>query len=568
MQTNSSSWFADRRVILGLAITCAIVAGFVLSDSRLLNARASSTKLGLGRELVYTTSGADVRATMRVPAGVSANEIRWTLKGSGLDLDGEGAVVAFTAPKSGNLTLTATAQVGLGKETTTTTFSVVPAGQAPAAELSTAGRVTVDGAPAVQGEALLDGMRVDSTGARVSMRVHATVDGAVNGLISLQGTDFTVASRQVDGDRVLNTFTVNSKSGKTKVLRADVEHLDGVRYVAVQTPDAVAMVKGTAFVTTVNDEGSDITVDHGVVRIMDRHRKRVETQDLTAGMRAAVKTPDQGAVIDPNEGSGGNTEESGSSPQGTMDDGLLGTDDNDAVDRLMYEDDPVTGDKLLVGPADDPKFADRPAIGEKKWLPIPDPAATHGPTGGSDNENGSGGKGPNAGKQPQQGTQPNDGGNPGTKPGSKPGTQPGTQAGEPAPGNENPNGRPNSGSGKNPNTTRPQDPYAGRPKPPMGTQPSTGTPQLPLNPKPPTTQYPTQPKYPTAPTGTAPIIKNPTPVYTSPTGTLIDPNKTYTSPTGTFTSPTNTTTSPSGTINYPNAPLNSPVPDATKTTSG
>jgi hypothetical protein len=238
-----------------------------------------------------------------------------------------------------------------------------------------------------------------------------------------------------------------------------------------------------------------------------------------------------------------------------MDDGLLGTDDDKAVDRLMYEDDPVKGEKLMVGPKDDPKFDDRPIVDDKKWMLIPDPNSTRGPEGGQPNAGDQGGdtpKNPNSGgKKPQSGTNPSTG----TKP------KPGDQS---APSN----GKPNDGATKDPNTRPPTHAPGTRPKPGPGqTTPTTGT-NPPLYPKPPVITQPRQPIYPVPTTGTSPTT-SPTEPIKAPTGTLIDPNKTYTSPTGgTLIDPNKTYTSPTGTIKYPNTIINSPVPSTTTSPTG
>jgi hypothetical protein len=77
-----------------------------------------------------------------------------------------------------------------------------------------------------------------------------------------------------------NVVRMEREAGTEQLLVAEVEHLDGTRYVQVETPDAVAMVKGTRFLVRLDQDGTDVAVDHGWVVVRNRVDTEAELLDV------------------------------------------------------------------------------------------------------------------------------------------------------------------------------------------------------------------------------------------------------------------------------------------------
>ncbi len=306
----------------------------IIAMSAMLLATSGSGSASIGRSSVSVVSGSQVRAGI---SGGSTDNVSWTARSGGGTVlaKGSSSAVAFTAPKSGRVILDVSTSGMFGTSHKRTTFRVVARTKATAWDVSTSGRVRVNGGPAVSGEALMDGDRVDASRGEISMQVHATENSELDGTLTLTGTDFTVSKRTVGEGRVLNTIGVNRQRNKTVKLAAEVEHLDGVRYVAVQTPDAVAMVKGTAFTVEVGPEFSSVSVEHGIVFVLDRTDADAPAVDLTAGEERRIDNPN---ASDPAAGPGGMPADAGA-PLGTDDDRRV----QDAMDDVVAAGTPESG---------------------------------------------------------------------------------------------------------------------------------------------------------------------------------------------------------------------------------
>jgi hypothetical protein len=278
------------------AIGIAIFAwGSQISGSA--DANAAVATFGLGRDTVSVTPGVKVSAFLGQPAGSSDGDIDWRLSGIGsaaerIAVQGHGPNVVFTAPTSGGVVLLAHVNVDGEDVTTRTTFDVVSVDAVVGVNVTTRGSVSVDGGRAVQGEALLSGAKIDANHGEIDYMVKATANGTQAGSIRAAGSSFT-ASARVSGVRVVNTMAVSrSPGGAVRALDAEVEHVDGVRYVEVQTPDVVAMVKGTQFRASTDAAHSWIEVNDGDVDVYDRFRMYIPPQGVGAGESASVEASD------------------------------------------------------------------------------------------------------------------------------------------------------------------------------------------------------------------------------------------------------------------------------------
>ncbi len=293
----------DRDLRLRLLVAAA-VATLVVAVLLIMRLGASSRTgaagnavdagvLGIGRSLVLITPGTLVAGELGIPRGIDADALSWSVDGADLHLHGTGGRYSFTAPQSGELVMKVAAR-GAGKAaTTTTTFRVVGATELAVSEVRIRGEVMINGGRAVQGEGLRTGTRIDARMGEISFRSLASIDGNLGGRTSYRGTTFSV-SAQRSGTRVMNIVTVQRDRVQTRSLHAEVEHLNNARYVSVQTPDAVAMVKGTGFDVTVTPGTSLVSVDHGVVFTVDRYRMFALPRELRAGESHEIEAMDDG----------------------------------------------------------------------------------------------------------------------------------------------------------------------------------------------------------------------------------------------------------------------------------
>jgi hypothetical protein len=255
---------------------------------------AAAHVFAAGRSTVYTTPRVKVSARLQHPASVDAESIRWQVTAAGStsefsDQSGTGSQAQFTSPASGSVVLTTTMLVGGSPRTFTTRFVVQSAEQVVASRVEITGDVTINGSPAIAGEALPEGTLIDASRGSISYTVSAARN--LNGRIRMAGSEFVLTSRTV-GQRKLTTARMRVEAGASERLQADVEHLDGVRYIAVESPDAVAMVKGTSFGVDVGPDGTSIDVDHGLVMVFDRVRMFAAPVYVPTGTRAEVERSD------------------------------------------------------------------------------------------------------------------------------------------------------------------------------------------------------------------------------------------------------------------------------------
>lgn len=280
--------------ILAAAAIVAIIAAVVIlrtgggSSSSAQRAEGAAAMFGLGRSTIDVTPFATVSGALQVPDGVDEDSVTYTIKGGeGADqvnVSGDGPEFVFDAPNDGEVELRAIAKLHGDTITARTTFYVGEPTTFAGTDVSTKGTVLVNGGPAVAGEALAPHAKIDATEGEITYLARASSDGATAGRVTFSGTEFEV-SYEVQGQQVLNTVDVTRDGTRVKKLSAKVEHLSNQRYVAVQTPDAVAMVKGTEFDVTVRPGSSEVEVDVGVVHTADRFRYYVAPQDITADER-------------------------------------------------------------------------------------------------------------------------------------------------------------------------------------------------------------------------------------------------------------------------------------------
>lgn len=242
---------------------------------------------GLARSHVFITPGTSVSGMLQVPRGRSSSSVTWEVDGDQLHVTGSGPQVQFVAPMQGGVRMTARATGPHGSLVSHTAFTVVSSVNVAASEVAVRGDVLINGEPAIHGEALASGTRIDATHGEISFRSSASIDGSLGGRTRYGGTLFTVRARG-EGTRVVNTVVVDRDTTGTRKLHAEVQHLNNARYVTVQSPDAVAMVKGTGFDVTVSPTGSHVAVQHGVVFTLDTYRYFAQPEELTAGQSTSI----------------------------------------------------------------------------------------------------------------------------------------------------------------------------------------------------------------------------------------------------------------------------------------
>jgi hypothetical protein len=244
----------------------------------------TSATFGIGRDTVFVTPKAEVATSLAVPAGVPQSDVTWRLIAGDATTTGTGADVAFTAPTSGRVVLFAEAHVDARVIRVRTAFKVVGAGRMVGTKVETRGTVLVDGGRAVQGEALRAGTEVDARHGVIAYVARATASGSITGKLEFSGSKFVVSAEQVGASRRLNTITVSKDpTGAPATLHAKIQHQDGVRYVKVASPDAVAMVKGTTFDVIVDGDGTDIAVEDGLLGVYDPTRPFAVPEDVATG---------------------------------------------------------------------------------------------------------------------------------------------------------------------------------------------------------------------------------------------------------------------------------------------
>lgn len=297
------------RLLVAAAIATLIVAVVLIvridgSDSASAVERAfDGGVLGLGRSTVLITPGTMVSGELGAASGVADDSITWKLDGDDLHLHGSGRAFSFTAPQSGELKLKVTARSGAESESDSTTFRVVGATDLAVSEVSVRGEVQINGGRPVQGEGLRTGTKIDARMGEISFRSLASIDGNLGGRTTYSGTMFQV-SAQRRGTRVMNTVSIERDHMHVRSMHVEVEHLNNARYVTVQTPDAVAMVKGTGFDVSVSATSSSVDVDHGVVFTVDRMRMFAQPRELRAGDSYEIEavssqSDDLGAMLSP-----------------------------------------------------------------------------------------------------------------------------------------------------------------------------------------------------------------------------------------------------------------------------
>jgi hypothetical protein len=210
---------------------------------------------------------------------VAAATVKWTAsQGDDVLATGRGAAWSFTAPGRGAVMLAATV-VGT-QEQASLVFHVVPTTDVAGWAARSTGRVLVDGAPAIQGEALAQGTIVDARAGVLTMQVRARTDSALTGTVKLEGTRMELRATAGSDGAMRNVVRMEREAGTEQLLVAEVEHLDGTRYVQVETPDAVAMVKGTRFLVRLDQDGTDVAVDHGWVVVRNRVDAKADLLDV------------------------------------------------------------------------------------------------------------------------------------------------------------------------------------------------------------------------------------------------------------------------------------------------
>lgn len=282
---------ATRHVlVIAAALSVAAMAAVMIlrSDGATAGAGAegAAAVFGLGRDVVAVTGGGKVSGSLQLPVGYDERDVRFTLRGGSgadqVDVSGRGVEFEFVAPKAGEVQLDATVDGEAGHIRSSTTFTSGSHLDFVGTDLRYRGRVLVDGGRAVMGEALPRGTRIDARRGWVSYRAHASADGGLGGRLEFRGGRFEV-NASVDGARVNNEVDVMRSRTEVEEVHLEVEPVAGKqRYVRVNTPDAVAMVKGTAFVVRVEPDASQVNVEEGVVLTWDRFRYYRSKRDLIA----------------------------------------------------------------------------------------------------------------------------------------------------------------------------------------------------------------------------------------------------------------------------------------------
>lgn len=274
-------------IIAGIVAVAAVVLFLKSGGSaaEATEAEGASTVLGLSRAAIGTTPNSEILAKLDLPRGVKASLVSWTVTPIGVTeftpIGGTGTEVSFTAPVEGNVRLITQAQVSGRKVRSATVFAVREASEFMGTSVTYQGRVRIDGGPAVTGEAMRQGAKVDASKGSISFMARAREDGSRYGKMTLDGV-FVVSSKNIGNNKTLNTITAERPPAGSRTVTADVEHLSEERYVAVQTPDALAMVKGTRFETTVGESGSTIDTERGNVAVYDRYRYTSGQHDVLA----------------------------------------------------------------------------------------------------------------------------------------------------------------------------------------------------------------------------------------------------------------------------------------------
>lgn len=295
--TSRKTWAAPYAVA---ALVLALLAGGVVLFAS-PSGNSADGRFGMQREVIHATAGDELAGRLLLPSGVDAADVRWKVTAGGDTLArGTGATWRVTAPTAGDARLTATIS-GTELEDVTK-LTVLDPSDALGRDVSVTGRVLVDGGRAVQGEALVQDVEVDATGGSISFTALARLDTGLTGRVQLEGTKLMLRST-AEGSTVRNVVELERVVGdEEQLLVADVQHLDGTRYVEVETPDAVAMVKGTRFWVRVDESGTDVAVDHGwvvVEREVDAEdgQVKVETIDVRDERSTFVpRVPTDGAV--------------------------------------------------------------------------------------------------------------------------------------------------------------------------------------------------------------------------------------------------------------------------------
>ena len=225
-----------------------------------------AASFGIGRDRVLATPRATLSGRMMLPAGSADADLRWRATSDAGTTSGRGSAFEVQMPQSG--TVRFVARIAGSDVEAITTFEVLAAERAVAANLAVSGTVLVDGGRAINGEALAAGAVLDTSLGRATYTARAGERGARSGRIVLEGAEVTLTTTTRAG-RVTNHAELTPEAGASAKLVADVEHLDGTRYFEVDTPNAVAMVKGTKLVVAATQFATTVTVQHGWVLVRE-----------------------------------------------------------------------------------------------------------------------------------------------------------------------------------------------------------------------------------------------------------------------------------------------------------
>ena len=256
-----TAWTAAGVLVAALVVGVVVLIGRGISDAPKL-----SSQPWTGRPVIHVAPASNVGGTFALPAGTDPTKVQWQLRTSkGVLASGTGTAYLFKAPATGSAQLVATA----GSATSATNVVVTADNLAVGTRLhATTGTVLVNGGPAVEGEVLVDGDKVDASAGTVEYLARVAATGTARGKLTMTGAKFTV-SATATGGQVTNHLKLD-RAATTQKLVADVQHVDGSRYVDVTTPDAVALVKGTHFIVTLSPTDTQVAVDNGWVVVQDR----------------------------------------------------------------------------------------------------------------------------------------------------------------------------------------------------------------------------------------------------------------------------------------------------------